>query len=533
MENYRYELTLDKILLTSVSNNPEQVISYRGEGSITFSEFRERVYRFARSLVAAGLKKGEKVAVLDWDSLTYLIAYYAVPMAGGILHTVNIRYSPELIFYTMRHADDRFVILRDEFVPMISDKTALFDFVTKWIVTSDQEKPSAMLDGALVAEEMIKAGAEAELPEMKEDDVVTTFYTSGTTGLPKGVKFTNRQVMLHTLVLSSVLADMPSNVKSSDVMMPLVPMFHVHSWGVPYLALFRGIKYVLPGRYDFKEIPKIMLKEKVSVTLMVPSILYLLLSNPEGAAALKSLGIRITIGGGAIPEGLANRAKAAGLKLVSGYGMSETAPVLSYGNINHSVMPLDETAKERMTAFSSVPVPLVEMRIIGEDGKEVPRDSKTIGEIVVRAPWLTSEYVNDEEGTKKLWKGGWMHTGDLAVMNRYGYISLVDREKDAVKSGGEFIPTIILEDAISTFPGVAEVAVIGKKDEKWGERPIAFISGLKEIDREKMKTHLMEYVNSGRIAKFWIPDEFHYIETFEKTSTGKIDKKALREKISS
>ncbi len=531
MDSYKYELTLDKILSTSVVNNPDQVISYKGEKTVTFSEFKQKVYAFARSLVAAGLKKGEKVAVLDWDSLTYLIAYYAVPMAGGVIHTVNIRYAPELIFYTMRHADDRFVIIRDEFVPMVSDKTALFDFVTTWIVTSDHDKPSAMIEGAMLAEEMIKNPKEAELPEIKEDDVATTFYTSGTTGLPKGVQFTHRQIMLHTLVLSTVLADEPSNVKSTDVLMPLVPMFHVHSWGVPYLALFRGIKYVLPGRYDFNEIPKIMRKEKVTVSLMVPSILYLILANPEGPGTLKDLGVRITIGGGAIPEGLANRAKQAGLSLISGYGMSETAPVITYGNVTNSAMKLDSAQRERLTTFSSVPVPLVELRVVDDHGMDVPKDSKTIGEIQVRAPWLTSQYVNDEEGTRRLWDGGWMHTGDLAVLNSIGYVSLVDREKDAVKSGGEFIPTIILEDAISTFPGVGEVAVVGKKDEKWGERPVAFISGLKEIDEEKMKAHLMEYVNAGRIAKFWIPEEYRFIETFEKTSTGKIDKKPLREII--
>ncbi|MCL4315088.1 MAG: long-chain-fatty-acid--CoA ligase [Candidatus Thermoplasmatota archaeon] len=531
MEDNRFELTLDKILITATRNSPSQVISYRGEKHVTYREFSQMVYSFARALLKNGLKKGEKVGVMDWDSITYMVAYYAVPIAGGIIHTVNIRYSPELIYYTMKHADDRFVIIRDEFVPMIQDKVELFDFVSKWIITSDKEEVSNRMEGSLSAEEMMKYNGKEELPDLNEDDTATTFYTSGTTGLPKGVSFTHRQIMLHTMVLSSILSDEPFDLKSSDVLMPMVPMFHVHSWGVPFSTLMRGMKYVLPGRYDFNAIPDIIRKEKVTMTLMVPSILYMILSNPEGARAMRENHVKVAVGGGGISEGLAARAKKEGIMVAAAYGMSETAPLLSISTYTNEAKKLPEEELDKIRTFYTTPAPLVEMKVVGEDGKEVPWDSSSIGEIVVRAPWLTSGYTNDPEGTERLWKDGWMHTGDLAVVNSTGYIKIVDREKDAVKSGGEFIPTLILEDAISTFPGVAEVAVIGKKDEKWGERPVAFISGLTEIDETKMREHLMSYVNSGRISKFWIPDEFRTVKEFEKTSTGKIDKKALREMI--
>lgn len=527
-----YELTIDKIFSASVRNNPNQIISYMGNEEVTFEQFRKRVYEIARGLVKMGVKKGDKVAVLDWDSLRYLEAYYAVPLAGAVLHTVNIRYPPDLIYYSMQHADDRYVIIRDEFVPMIESSIALFDFVKGWIVSSDDTTSETTLDGSTMYHKVGEGADDVKLPELHEKDLATIFYTSGTTGLPKGVSFTHRQLVLHTLTMAATLGDEPVNLKSSDIVMPLVPMFHVHSWGMPYVAILKGMKYVLPGRYDFNELPKIMSKEKVTVSFMVPSILYLLM-NSENRNLLPDLNLRVTVGGGALPKGLAENAKRMNLKVNAGYGMSETAPILTLATYNNYVRGLTEEEKEEYDIKTGIPVPLVDLHVVDSDGKEVPWDSKSIGEIVVRSPWVTSAYVKDEANTSKLWVDGWMHTGDLAVVDEHGYVSIVDREKDAVKSGGEFIPTVILEDLISTFPGIGEVAVVGRKDEKWGERPVAFISGDKDMDHDAISKHLESFVSAGRISKFWLPDEYIPIDSFEKTSTGKIDKKVLREKLKS
>lgn len=530
MNGEKFQLTIDKIFSASVRNNPKQVISYQGREHVTYEQFRERVYEIARGLVKLGVKKGDKVAVLDWDSLRYLEAYYAIPLAGGVLHTVNIRYPPDLIFYTMQHADDRFVIIRDEFVPIIEKSIGLFDFVKGWIVSSDSPDGEPPLDGSHVYHKLGEGAEDVQLPELLEDDLATIFYTSGTTGLPKGVSFTHRQIVLHTLTMGVALGDEPINLKSTDTALPLVPMFHVHSWGMPYLAILKGMKYVLPGRYDFNELPRIMEKEKVNISFMVPSILYMLM-NSENRDLLPSLKLRVTVGGGALPKGLADKARQLGIFVNAGYGMSETAPILTLASYNNFVNELPEEERGDFEIKTGIPIPLVDMRVVDSEGREVPWDSKSIGEIVVHAPWLTSSYVNDEANTKKLWNGGWMHTGDLAVVEEHGYISIVDREKDAVKSGGEFIPTVILEDLISTFPGVGEVAVVGKAHDKWGERPVAFISGLKDEDHEKLREHLESFVSAGRISKFWLPDEYINTGEFEKTSTGKIDKKVLREKL--
>ena len=528
----KYELTVDKIFYSSVRNNPDQVICYR-DTRITYREFRNKVYALARGLVKSGLQKGEKVAVLEWDDLNYLMLYYAVPLAGGVLHTVNIRYSPELIFYTMQHAGDRIVVIRDEFVPLISSSVGLFQGVRTWIVSSDSKTPSSSIEGALTLSNLFENDDNVKLPELKEDDLCTIFYTSGTTGMPKGVTFTHRQIVLHTLGMAVALADEPINLKSTDVIMPIVPMFHVHSWGVPYMAIMKGMKYVLPGRYDFDTLPSLMEREKVNVSMMVPSILYMLMAKPENQAILKKLKLRVTIGGGALPKGLAEKARSLGIEVGAGYGMSETAPILTLGLYSAKVMEMSDSQKESFRIKTGIPIPLVDLRVVDKNGKDVAPDGRSIGEIVVRAPWLTSEYYNDPENTKKLWKNDWLNTGDLAVVDEYGYINIVDREKDAVKSGGEFIPTLVIEDVISTYPGVAEVAVVARRDEKWGERPVAFISGLKDLDKDALNKHLMNYVQSGRISKFWIPDDFFLVESFNKTSTGKIDKRSLRANLSS
>lgn len=528
MNSEKYQLTIDKIFSSSVRNNPHQTISFQGKNTVTYEQFMKKVYQVARGLVKLGVKKGDKVAVLDWDSMTYLEAYYAVPIAGGVLHTVNIRYPPDLIFYTMQHADDRYVIIRDEFVPIVEKSIGMFDFVKGWIVTSDNPDGEPMLDGSKSYHRLAEDSEGVSLPEISEDDMATIFYTSGTTGLPKGVNFTHRQLILHTITMGLALGDEPVNLKSTDTVLPLVPMFHVHSWGMPYLAILKGMKYILPGRYDFTELPKIIKQQNVSVSLMVPSILYMLL-NSENRDLLASVHLRVTVGGGALPKGLAQKARQLGLTVNTGYGMSETAPILTLATYNKHVHGLPESDRAEFEIKTGIPIPLVDMRVVNSDKKEVPWDSKSIGEIVVRAPWVTSSYVKDEANTKKLWIDGWMHTGDLAVVDDQGYISIVDREKDAVKSGGEFIPTVILEDMISTYPGVGEVAVVGKTNEKWGERPVAFISGLNKINAEELTKHLQGFVSAGRISKFWIPDEFIPMDSFEKTSTGKIDKKVLRE----
>ncbi len=549
---HKYQLTIDKILESAVRRNPNQTIEYRDVSSITYSDFKKRVLNLSKSLLKLGLAKGDVVAVVDWDTDRYLTSYYAVPMAGGILHTVNIRYPPELIYYSMKDAGDKYVIIRDEFVPLIEKFIEMFSFIDGWIVYSESGKFETKLKPVYNFDDLvkdpeefsrIKSGGDMEevgdsvgsetlsLPALSEDDPATIFYTSGTTGMPKGVTFTHRDLTLHTLSLMAGISDKPIGVANEDVVMPLVPMFHVHSWGFPFWVLLKGNKYVLPGKYEYGKLLELIDRHKVTVSAMVPPILYLLMSEPEAQRVLGKSGLRATIGGGALSEGLARKAEQMGVSLISGYGMSETAPVLTLASFTQDVLAMPEEKRFGFRLKAGVPIYLVDLRVVDTDFNDVSWDSASIGEIVVRSPWLTSGYWHNDEASEELWRGGWLHTGDLAVVDEHGYVKIVDREKDAVKSGGEFIPTILLEDIISTINGVEEVAVIGKPDEKWGERPVAFVTSKAPIDAKLLRDALENAVDTGRIGKFWIPDDFIQVEAFTKTSTGKIDKKPLKERF--
>ena len=532
MAGRRYELTIGSLLRSSVDRNPNQEIVYSDLKRFTYRQFEERVLKLSKALIHIGIREDDNVAVIDWDSFVFLESFYAVPMIGATLHTVNIRYPPELIYYTMQQAQDKAVIIRDEFVPIIERFKEMFTFVKSWIIYSESGViPKTSLENVYNYDDLISGDYKEELPSFSEEKRATLFYTSGTTGMPKGVYFSHRQIVIHAMGLGFNLGDDPANVKSTDVFMPLVPMFHVHSWGMPQLILLKGMKYVLPGKYDFEKIPEIMHKERVTVSAMVPSILTMILANPKSKELLSDLNLRTIIGGAALPKGLYDRAKEINIRAMTGYGMSETAPVLSLATYNYEVLKLPESEREQFNISTGFPVPFVEIKLRGKDGNFVPSDGKTIGEIVIRAPWATEGYYKDEEKTAKLWKDGWLNTGDLAVMDKFGSLHIVDREKDAVKSGGEFIPTLIIEDVISTFPGVKEVAVVAKPDPKWEERPVAFISGIETIDDKALLKHLQQFIDSGRIAKFWVPDEFIPIKEFPKTSTNKIDKKVLRERF--
>ncbi len=528
-----FNLNIKSTLYYPMRNFSEREIVYRNEERISFGEFYHRIRRIAWGLMSIGVRQGDTVAVIDWDTLTYLEAYYAVPMIGAVLHTVNIRYPPEIIFYTMNHAGDKFVIIRDEFLPMVERAASLFDFVKGWIVYSDtDEEVKTTLNPYYNYERILDSSEPIDPPDIDERTIATIFYTSGTTGLPKGVTFSHRKLILHAQALAMSIGYSPLNITEKDIFLGLVPMFHVHSWGVPYLAIMTGKKYVLPGRYDVKKILEMIKNEHVTFSHMVPSILYMILTYPEIEQYAKYLnGWKVIIGGAALPKGLAKMAKSFGITTVGAYGMSETCPLLTAALFTGDTQDMQDEEKFDYMISTGRPAILVNMRIVDSNNKDVPWDNKTIGEITVRAPWLTDEYYKDPEKTKELWKDDWLHTGDLAVVDSKGYIHIVDREKDAVKSGGEFIPSLILENIISEIPEVGEVAIIGKPDPKWGERPVAFISLKAKSNKEKIFDELYKFVDTGRIQKWWIPDDIIFVDTMPKTSTNKIDKKELRKML--
>lgn len=535
MEAFNFQLNLKNIFPPTLRNFPDQEIVYKDLRRVKFKDFYDRVSRFSSGLAKIGVNPGDRVAILDWDSDVYVQSYFSIPMMGAILHTVNIRYPPELIFYTMQHAGDRYVIIRDEFVPLIEKAAQLFDFVKGWIIYSDtDEKIRTTLEPHYFYNDLMETSEPYEYPDIDENTTATIFYTSGTTGMPKGVTFSHRNIILHAMSLAIAVRAEPLYITDKDVFMNLVPLFHVHGWGFPHITMITGNKYVLPGRYDIKKILELIKNEHVTLSMMVPSILYMILTHPEIENYRKYLeGLKVGVGGAGLTSGLLKLAESFGIKPFSGYGLSESCPVLTIAVYNQHVKQMDEEKKQYYRLSTGIPIPLVHIKVVDSTGNEVPWDGKTIGEIVVRSPWLTREYFKDEEKTKELWRDGWMHTADLAFVDSEGYLHIVDREKDAVKSGGEFIPSMMLENIISEIPEVAEVAIVGRPDPKWGERPVAFITLKGNLNKDSIMEHLEKYIPTGRIQKWWLPDDIIFIKEMPKTSTNKIDKKELRKMFSS
>jgi fatty-acyl-CoA synthase len=529
-----YQLTVGSLLKQTVYRRGTGEIVY-GKTRYTWSQLFNRVNALACGLDAVGVKKGSKVAVVDIDTNRYLEMYYTIPMMGAVLHTVNVRLPPDQIVYTIGHAEDDALLVRDEFLPLAAKISPQIKSVKAVVTMSDSGiAPNSPLPNSHYYEDLAKSGSKYEFPELDENTQATLFYTSGTTGFPKGVTFSHRQLVLHTLGIASGLADSVVKMNSSDVMMPLVPFFHVHAWGFPYLAGMWGMKVVLVGKYDPKNILENLKNENVTVSDMVPTILNLVLNHPDVHQYRDAFSRwKVIVGGAALPKELALNARKLGITIMTGYGLSETAPVLTLGTPKDGFRNLpDDQLLDQVLLRAGVPIPLVEIRVVGVDMKDVPRDGTTLGEVVVRAPWTTEGYYKEPERSETLWSGGWLHTGDLASLDERGYLIIKDRLKDVVKSGGEWISTLFLEDLLTHHPAVLEAAVIAAKDSKWGERPIAVVClkpGMSATEQDLL-FHLQKFVDEGKIAKFWLPAKILITQNpLPKSSTGKLDKKPLRE----
>jgi fatty-acyl-CoA synthase len=546
---YEYQLTLDKIIRRAAQLYPSIEVVYAPPGgSITRSNYArewDRVQRLGSVLEELGVQSGEpgrfgsRVAVLDWNTIRHYELYFAVPMYGAVLHTVNVLLSPEDIIYTMLQAQDEVLFINEDFIPLARVASSLVKSIKKIVIMSDKaEHGEVSFDGVEVYwyEDLLRNAKPYNFPELNENVVATMMFTSGTTGRPKGTYFTHRQLVLHAISVALSITAPPINASIYDVAMPLVPMFHVHAWGLPYIATLTGIKQVYPGRFDWGHILRVINDEGVTIVNGVPTILYNLLTHPDSPKYDLSR-LKFIAGGAALPRGLLEEAVKRGVTVVQGFGLTETAPVilLSMEKPNMRDWPMDRR-RELSGLSAGLPLPLVDVRIVDEQDRDVPRDGKTMGELVVRAPWVIKEYLNDPEKTRNAWRNGWFHTDDIAVWDSEGYIQIMDRAKDVIKSGGEWISSTRLEDLISTHPGVGEVAVVGVPHPKWGERPIAIVVPRPgwSVTESDIRNHLMKYVEQGQIPKWWIPDKVIIMESeLPKTSTGKIDKKILRDRISS
>ena len=496
----------------------------------TYAQFYERTRSLAQGLKDLGLKKGDRVATLCWNHHAHLESYFGIPAAGGVMHTLNLRLSPDEIAWIANDAQDRFLIIDDILLPLYRQIEHKYKF-EKVIVFpfSGAQVPAEFMDY-----ESWLASTDTshfEYAPHSEDDPVSMCYTSGTTGRPKGVVYSHRSTVLHTLVAS--LGDFWS-LRGTDVVLPVTPMFHANSWGIPYGAVMMGVKMVFPGPHLHPDdLLDLMQLEPPTLSLGVPTIWMGLIQAYEAALTQQPgrwklpAGMRSLVGGAAVPEALIRAFDKHGIWILQGWGMTETSPVctISYPKAELRDAPMEE--RYRRAAMAGIPVPLVDLRIRNDEGQDQAWDGQHVGELQVRGPFITGSYHHVPVSEDKFTGDGWLRTGDVASVDSMGFVRITDRTKDLIKSGGEWISSVDLENALMAHPSIAEAAVIAIPDEKWSERPLACVVAKpgQTPQAEELASHLLKM----GFAKWQVPDRYEWIASVPRTSTGKFYKLKLRE----
>jgi fatty-acyl-CoA synthase len=532
---YAYPLLIKQLLHTPLATAATREIVYRDRVRYTYADFPRRLGRLGNALKDLGVEQGTTVAVMDWDSHRYLECYFAIPMLGAVLQTVNVRLAPQEILFTLKDSGAEVILVNRDFVGLLAALRPQLGDLKAVVLMEDDVSPAARPDWIRAEYESMAASAAADcdFPDFDENAIATLFHTTGTTGLPKGVCFSHRQIVLLALAGMGMLASpaVGPAVRHGDVYMPMTPMFHVHAWATPYFATLLGLKQVYPGRYVPAELLALRARERVTFSHCVPTILQMLLQAAQGTEGLK--GWKIVIGGAALTPSLAAAALEAGVDVFSGYGMSETGPSLTIGRLPDTPQTLSRQSELDARCCAGQPLPLVDLRIVDANQRPVPRGARAFGEIVVRAPWATLGYVGNAEASAELWRGGYLHTQDVGALDESGSLRITDRMKDVIKSGGEWVSSLQLEELIAGHPQVTEVAVIGVPDPQWGERPIAIVvarSASNPSLPEVLREFVQERVDAALLSKYAVPDRVIVVGSLEKTSVGKINKRILRER---
>ena len=510
-----------------------EIVSVTSDGSsverASHAELTERVDRLARALQRLGVEQGDRVATFAWNNQRHLELYFAIPCTGAVLHTLNVRLFEEQLTYIVNHAEDKIIFVDKSLVAILEKLAPTFDGVRHYVVMGDgdgERSEVGQLPNALRYEELLEdAGSDAfDFPELDERQAAALCYTSGTTGNPKGVLYSHRSISMHS---SATLMTDANGLSRADRVLAVVPMFHANAWGLPYGAALAGADLILPDRFLTAEaLVKLIEAERPTQLGCVPTIFADLLryadAHPE--ADLSSL-TNAACGGSAVPKQLMRDFEVRhGVRIFQAWGMTETSPVATYARPRegeHDDAYWDERAKQGRA------LPWVELRIVDDDGGEVPWDGESTGEIEVRGPWIASAYFRDDSGDEKF-DSGWLRTGDIAAVDEKAFVQITDRAKDVIKSGGEWISSVELENELMSHPAVVEAAVIAKPDERWAERPLCCV--VLRDEQDASADQLVDHLRS-RVAKWWLPDEFAFVEEIPKTSVGKFDKKVLRGRL--
>jgi fatty-acyl-CoA synthase len=517
-----FQLSLQHVLRRMRSFPTAGEVVTLTDGGVTRASHGEvvaRIDRLARGLATLGVARGERVGTFAWNSQRHLECYFAIPCVGAVLHTINLRLFPEQIAYVINHAEDRVVFIDDSLAPLLAPLAPSLQRVEHFVVMGDG--PTGDLPRVLRYEELLAAAGEglADYPELDEREAAALCYTSGTTGNPKGVLYSHRSMTLHS---AGVLMSGSLGVGADDRMLLVVPMFHVNAWGLPYAAALGGSTLILPGRHLTAEpLAKLIEGERATMMACVPTIYAELLRYADAHHPDLSSLRRAICGGATMPLALAQAFEERhGVPMLHAWGMTETSPMCT---VARAPAGLDPEAEWAIRATQGRAVPFVDLRLVDDAGAEVAWDGSSTGEIEVRGPWIASAYYREDAPEK--FDRGWLRTGDIARVDSAGWVTITDRSKDVIKSGGEWISSVELENQLMAHPAVREAAVIAAPDERWSERPLACV--VLEDGAAVSAAALVEHLR-GRVPKWWLPEEFAFVAEVPKTSVGKFDKKLLR-----
>ena len=526
-----YQLTLPAMLRRAEAlYGPKEIVTRRPDKSFhryTYADFVRRAKKLAVALGELGLRKSDRVATLAWNNHQHLEAYFGIPCAGLVLHTINPRLSADDLAYIVDHAEDRVLLVDETMVGLLDGFGDRVDLDRVFVLSADGSAP----EGLESYEELLSGADEGrfEYPDFDEIDAAAMCYTSGTTGRPKGALYSHRAICLHSM--ASAMTDM-LGIRERDVVMPVVPMFHVNAWGLPFTSTLVGAKQVLPGPHlDPESLLEDMSNEKVTITAGVPTIFFGILRKlDERADSYDLSSVRdMVIGGSAAPEGMIRAFEERhGLRVLHAWGMTETTPLGTVCNLSSLVDDVPEDERYKVRATQGLPGPFIEVRARGDEGF-VPWDGESMGELEIRGPWVSGSYFNTDEGADKFTGDGWFKTGDIVTIDENGYVEIQDRTKDLIKSGGEWISSVALENSLMAHDAVAEAAVIAVPNERWGERPLGVVV-LKE-DAEATEEELLSHLASDH-PKWSLPDAIEFVDEIPHTATGKALKMALRERYS-
>jgi len=524
-----YPLTLTPIIERARRLFPNQEIVTKAGPTLerrTYPQFIERVGRLATALEKLGVERGDRVATFAWNNARHLEIYLAVPCMGAVLHPLNLRLPGDQLAYIAHHADDKVLFVDPSLLPAVEKLAPHLHSVKHYIIMGDAVPPNTTLSPAHSYEELLRStGPDYPWPRLHENDAAAMCYTSGTTGNPKGVVYSHRSIFLHSLGLSMTDS---FGLSQRDTFMPVVPMFHVLAWGTPFAGTMLGVKWVLPGPHlTPRDLASLIEAERVTLTAGVPTLWLGLLNLLENERYDLSSLRGMIVGGAAAPQSMIEGfEKKHNLTVMHAWGMTETSPLGTVSRLRHSHSSLSAEEKFALRAKQGSPVPCVDIRAVDEQGHEVPWDSKTFGELQVRGPWVIDSYYNDER-SQESFQDGWFRTGDVVTIDSDGFMQIVDRTKDLVKSGGEWISSQDLENAIMANPKVLEAAVIAVPHPKWQERPLACVVPKPDFKNTLTKEEIYETLRP-RFSRLYLPDDVVFLEAVPKTSVGKFDKKLLR-----